>query len=327
MSCHDTISFSQIPPQELRKFISQTDSARLDKVNSSTVPADNEVSSREGDFAQLIPNNDLAKQAFSRLVKMQKLEPDEEYHYIKYIFYTACEEGAASHPSRHFEESSADETEESDLEATSPIEPLRWEGYYRLNMEIPPKSRRLGWVIGRGRYSQDSNIDILLCPKRSPQYALGVGGRHFRLRHNLQSGALLVCTTDRPVILNGKEELVRCNRALSTAITAITVGGLDYVLHFTNISEVLYKKQLASLREVVASDIVASPWLEMTPRATHFEMEGYTIHGNFARSATCTVAGGVAHVGGNPVAIKRMIRSKRNFSSIRSEVQLLDFIM
>ena len=257
------------------------------------------------------------------MIEIQRLEPEQHSHHRKYIYYTACKTDTASHPSKHLEESSAAETEESDLEATSRIEPLRWEGYYRLNMEIPPRSQRLGWLIGKGRHSQGSNVDIWLCPNQSPQHAVGVGGRHFRLQHNLQSGALLVCTTNRPVILDGKEELVRGKRAISTIVTSITIGGLAYILHFTNISEALYKKQLASLRDEVFSDDISSPWLELTPRATHFEIEGYTIYGNFARGATCTVAAGVAQVGGNPVAIKRMIWSKSNFSSIRSEVRYL----
>lgn len=262
-----------------------------------------------GDFARLIPTNRSAILAFHTIAQTLKLDPEWNPHARQFI---------------HVEESQKDlspqwkgsETE-SEVEETG-AEVFR--GYYRFHLEMMPSTARLGWVLGGGRSeSDDLRSDIVLTLDRKKHH---IRGRHARLRHHGESGALMLFVDPgKVVILDGKERVEGAQRAIGSMSTGLTLGDLSYRFEFTELTETTYRKQLEEMRTRMDYGNEELPLaLEMTPSEEHYEYHGYYIQAPFASGASGVIAPGMERSTGLAVAVKRLRRTAQSIARIQLEV-------
>jgi hypothetical protein len=209
----------------------------------------------------------------------------------------------------------------SDLEGVPTQQPEIWSGWFRLNMEIPPHIPHLGWIAGRGR--TDRGVDLLLC--RQQKY--NVAGRHARFFHNHASGAFVVQSDGRKVVLDGREEISNARRALTKRTTGISFGDLTYTLVYTDLNEALYKRQLEDARQSSSKPGAGSyppSFLTPTPSATDYEVASYTVKGLIAEGSTCRVYSAIDRRTGDAYAMKTIVQNPRNENKVRKEKEILD---
>ena len=266
-----------------------------------------------GDFARLVPHGRLARLAFSEVVdgiKDQSL-PAWNVNAKRFIHIgprVAMDDSGLSYSS-------------SDLEGVPTQQPEIWSGWFRLNMEIPPHIPHLGWIAGRGR--TDRGVDLLLC--RQQKY--NVAGRHARFFHNHASGAFVVQSDGRKVVLDGREEISNARRALTKRTTGISFGDLTYTLVYTDLNEALYKRQLEDARQSSSKPGAGSyppSFLTPTPSATDYEVASYTVKGLIAEGSTCRVYSAIDRRTGDAYAMKTIVQNPRNENKVRKEKEILD---
>ncbi|GME35964.1 hypothetical protein GTA08_BOTSDO09243 [Neofusicoccum parvum] len=238
-----------------------------------------------GDFARLVPSSPLARLAFSRLVQKLHDDPQAAPHSRRFIHYEASI-GPGS------------DTESSDVSSTgggggSARGDIRWVGYWRLNLDIPPAHQPLRWVVGssrKGKTARDDDVDILLTPEPG---AHGIAGRHFRLTLNPETAVLLVAADTHSVTINATIKLKSTQQAL-VSDSGITVRDLAYKLQLTDLD-----------------------------RHAHMARGGYDIYASQAGGTFGTVSYGVNLSTGGSVAVKRVRRTAKTLSIVENEIRIL----
>jgi len=157
----------------------------------------------------------------------------------------------------------------------------RW--FWRLNMDIHPANRQIGWVMGRGRWKdQDSNakwytgggVDTLLTdPKKKFVDAI--------LDFYIISSLIVLWflqTTKRAWWnhLNPTETAV-----FAKLRTAIAFGLLEYDLAFTEIDQSVYKEQLQAFAPHKVHGLNSAELLDPTPAETNITIRKYIIRSLF----------------------------------------------
>ena len=278
-------------------------------VSSSTVPntpfssSDSVPASNDGDFARLIPANRLARLAFSNVATQLQTYPEFNPHAMLFM---------------HIQSAVVDETSASEAEDRFAIEtdPILWSGYYRFNLRIMPSSFLLGWVAGSGRENLDfGGIDFLLTLHKGQH----VAGRHGRFKHN-ESGIFLLHSDGKRIVVDGKEELRKTQRAFTSPITGIEFGDLTYTLAFTDLGG--YREQLAEVQREHGRKYEPPAFLDPTPSSTDYVLKKYLIQGAFSQGSTCIVSSGFDIITGSPVAIKK-IKQIGNAPKAINEVDVL----
>ena len=261
-----------------------------------------------GDFARLIPISRSARIAFHNLYLAMEGSPERYLWHRKFVYI------------RHKLEELETELEEqstSDELARSP-EPQRpsllHSGFWRLNMDLHPANRQLGWVIGKGRWNtRDSysssvtggGVDILLTANIKEPL---LRGRHARLLHSLESHTFMVIADKKLRV--GEKHLNSTNvAAFGQRKTFIAFGDLEYELSFTNIDQSLYRSQLDQLAQLLNyQGHRPGLFVDPTPAETDYMiMNKYFIRSSFTQGSTCWMCAAVDKDTGASVAVKKII--------------------
>lgn len=260
-----------------------------------------------GDFARLIPQNRLAQEAFNEVVlNMKDVNADFSSHAAKFIHV----DGLRSKELVSFSESDSSNT------GTNTGVSL-WTGFYRLNLNLLPGKPLLGWIIGTGRDIRPA--DFIICK----QGAHHVHGRHARLTYHEVSGALLIQSDKRLIIIDGKDNIVNDKKALLDKKTGITIGDLSYVFEYTNLNKRIYFDQLNRLRQQLHNASNLPSFLDPTPSAKDFVLNDYLIKDAFAQGSTCSVHIAIHRTFGKYLVAKKVHRNNRNQQRIKAEVEIL----
>jgi hypothetical protein len=210
------------------------------------------------------------------------------------------------------EHSTSDEVTTS-LQSDKPTLLRVHDGFWRLNLDIRPANRQLGWVMGKGRWkARDSyasiltggGVDLLLT---GPRESL-VRGRHARFLHHLESNSFMIVADQKVRV--GEVHL----RPTETAVfakprTALAFGLLEYDLAFTNIAQSVYKEQLAKLSHFLNyTGLNPGDLTDPTPAETDYTiMDKYIIRSSFTQGSTCWMCSGVNKDTGTSVAVKKIL--------------------
>ncbi|TGO59300.1 hypothetical protein BELL_1252g00020 [Botrytis elliptica] len=260
-----------------------------------------------GDFARLIPQNRLAQEAFNEIVlKMKDVNAGFSSHAAKFIHV----DGLRSEEPVSFSESDSVNT------GTDTGTSL-WTGFYRLNLNLLPGNPLLGWIIGTGRDLRPA--DFVICK----QGAHHVHGRHARLTYHEVSGALLIQSDKRSIIIDGKDNIVNNRKALLDKKTGITLGDLSYVFEYTNLNKTIYFDQLNRFRQQLPNASDLPSFVDPTPSAKDFILNDYLIKDAFAQGSTCSVHIAIHRTVGSYLVAKKVHRNNRNQQRIKAEVEIL----
>jgi len=278
-----------------------------------------------GDFARLAPISRPARIAFHDLYLAIEQSPEKYHWHRKYLHFRQNLEEL---------EPEIDEQSTSDELARSPRprDPtLVYTGFWRLNMDLHPANRQLGWVMGKGRwntrdsYSSSSTgggVDILLTPNiKEP----ALRGRHARLLHSLESHTLMLIADKKLRV--GEKQLNPTNvAAFGQRKTAIAFGDLEYELSFTDIDQSLYRAQLDQLAQLLNyQGHRPGLFLDPTPAETDYMiMNKYFIRSSFTQGSTCWICAAVDKDTGASVAVKKIVAvSSRTLRHARREIDAM----
>ena len=122
---------------------------------------------------------------------------------------------------------------------------IKWHGYFRLNMNILPASKDIGWIAGSGDSSHNIDVDFLLAVDPLDHQ---VSRTHFRVVLEKDTEILcLIPYKEKSVALVPLDQadnkifsvLSEQVYQLHWKIRYISVGKLQYRLHWTNFAEYL----------------------------------------------------------------------------------------
>ena len=248
----------------------------------------------EGDFGRLEPLTYAAKYAFDQVAARMERELKWAPNARRFIRY---ERSSAAHPQVAH----------------------GYAGYYRLNMDIPPRSRELQWVAGR----DPNQADLLLADPDDASFM--ISSAHCIISHAEVTGALMIrATIGREVVVNGTEILPSEGRHMLTPITGIQLGLLSYVYRRTDLPESQYSEQLTRLREDRGWETLElPPMLAPTPQREAHVYQGFVIDAAVAGGAHGSVGYGWRCSTGTVVAAKRVVLKPRQVHNAMSEISML----
>jgi hypothetical protein len=261
-----------------------------------------------GDFARLTPISRPARMAFHNLYLAIEQSPEKYLWHRKFLHFRQNLEELESEIDEH---STSDELARS----SKPQDPaLVHTGFWRLNMDLHPANRQLGWVMGKGRWNTRDNysssstgggVDILLTANiKEP----ALRGRHARLLHSLESHTLMLIADKKLRV--GEKQLNSTNiAAFGQRKTAVAFGDLEYELSFTDIDQSLYRAQLDQLAQLLNyQGHRPALFLDPTPAETDYIiMNKYFIRSSFTQGSTCWICAAVDKDTGTSVAVKKII--------------------
>jgi hypothetical protein len=181
-------------------------------------------------------------------------------------------------------------------------------------MDVHPANRRLGWVMGKGRWntgdghsssSTGGGVDILLTANSKEPF---LRGRHARLLHSFESFALLLIA-DKRVRVGEKHWDATNIAAFGQRETVIAFGDLEYKLSFTNIDQLLYRAQLDQLSQHLKFEgLRPGLFVDPTPADTDYTiMNKYFVRRSFTQGSTCWICTAVDKNTGASVAVKKIV--------------------
>jgi hypothetical protein len=261
-----------------------------------------------GDFARLIPISRSARLAFHNLCLAMEESPEKYLWHRKFVYVRQRLEELESEID---EQSTSDEL----VRSPKPHDPaLIHGGFWRLNMDLHPANRQLGWVMGKGRWNtRDSysssvtggGVDILLTTNIKEPL---LRGRHARLLHSLDSNSFLIVADKKLRV--GERHLSPTNvAALGQRKTIIAFGDLEYEFSFTNLDQSLYRAQLDQLAQFLNyQGHRPGLFVDPTPAETDYMiMNKYFIRSSFTQGSTCWMCAAVDKDTGASVAVKKII--------------------
>jgi hypothetical protein len=270
---------------------------------------DEDENNPAGDFARLIPRSRQARIAFHEMVIETNKFP---YKYRWHRRFIHVREAMEELEPELDEQSTGDEIKSSPTEEGLALLHV-YTGFWRLNMDLHPANWRLGWVIGRGRWSASDayarlatagGVDILLVGPKPHS----VRGRHALLLHSLESNSFMVIADKK--IRVGEVNLGPTEMAvLGNVRTPIAIGDLEYDLTFTNIDQSIYRTQLADLSHMLEyTGLNCGEVMDPTPAETDYMiMNKYFVKSSFAKGSTCWMCPAVDKETGTSVAVKKII--------------------
>lgn len=279
-----------------------------------------------GDFARLVPISRSARLAFHTMYLAMEESPAKYFWHRKFVY---VRDGQEELEVEIDDQSMSDEPGQS----SRPQPPtLLHSGFWRLNMDLHPAHRRLGWVIGKGRWNtRDGHsscsvtaggVDILLTADTKEPF---LRARHARLLHSLESDTFMVIADKKLRV--GEKHLQPTNiAAFGQRKTIIAFGELEYELAFTNIDQSLYRAQLDQFSQFVDyQGHRPGMFIDPTPAETDYLiMNKYFIRSSFTQGSTCWICTAVDQDTGASVAVKKIIAvSTSILRSARREVDAM----
>jgi Protein kinase domain len=268
----------------------------------------------DNDFARLTPSNDAARVAFHAVAELIQLDQRRLAHARQFVYV---------YPKRV--QLSPEVRSDTDTSDQGPP-PLIYTGYYRLNLDILPRRRLLGWRIGHGRHDQqgDEIVDLQLCVTGGN----GVRSLHARIAFDFKTNVLfLIAEKGKKVVVNGVHEIKESQRVLGEQKTAIEIGNLRYTFEYTVQGRDAYQHKLDVVKRSLGLPSMTAPLsVGATPSEHDYEFHDYFLKPAFESGSTCTVLAGVHKTTGALVAVKRMNRSLNRARQIADEIDMLHAI-
>ena len=267
-----------------------------------------------GDFARLVPFQARTRKVFNAVIQKILADPENYQHHHKYLHYE-----------RDFT------PEEDPMTGDESLSTPRWVGYYRLNMEIPPSSRGLGWQVGAGKKNlPHCGVDFLLT-------LLGknnkVHGQHVKLVHDREHGLLLIKPFEDKVVFLDTNKLRNHPESANKDAVAfkpehlLNIGDLQYTLQWTDINKESYLNQVKKAR----NDMGLAPLslnqlnlVDITPQVTHIELNGYIVQEAVAIGPTSIIHVAIKKDTHTIVAAKKVLRVPRTVQAVNHEIAILE---
>ena len=268
-------------------------------------------------FAILTPANNAARDAFSQVA--QKMREDEGWNPNARQNIDANEQPVQV--STYGDESESDS-------GTGPSKTLRpvLRGCYTFDLDVPPKSPALGWMIGGGKFGKDNESpEILLTEKKAKA---GVSARHAMLAHNFSSGALVISALDSKIIRVDGHDLVDGQCLIHKRTTCLRFGSLVYTLEVRKyITDDHYRDHLRIYKRIHTIPDDDYPLnLRATCADCDIVLEKYILKNPVGRGSTCVVYAGQMQSSGDVVAVKKIMRTEKNAKNIAQDIAISEFI-
>ena len=265
----------------------------------------------------MTPANNAARDAFSQVA--QKMREDKGWNPNARRNIDAKDQPVQV--STYGDESESDS-------GTGPSRTLRpvLKGCYTFDLDVPPKSPELGWIIGGGKFGKDdSSPEILLTEKKTKA---GVSARHAMLAHNFSSGALLIYALDSKVIRVDGREVVDDQCVIHRRTTCLTFGCLEYTLEVRKYhTDNHYRFHLRIYKATHALPDDEYPTnIRATPADSDLVTERYVLRNAIGRGSTCVVYAGHKRSNGDAVAVKKVMRTETNAEFIARDVYISRYI-
>lgn len=230
-------------------------------------------------FATLTPANVHAMMAFSDVydaelkaqqrglrktmsLSCMKVEPSLEYHSDVLHYRLEMDRKLA-------EGDISEDMTELDTDYEVEVRPLGliWKGFYSLELQHPPDSPDLGWILGKKTAGKKSIADIVLCNNVfARHHNLNIRSAHARFNFNKDNGAFFIASITRSpmakVTVNG-EAVGRQIHVLNQHKMKIWIESLEYDFKYTTTA--LSRSYLTERKQYLASILKA-------PLTTSFDM-------------------------------------------------------
>ena len=289
---------------------------------------------RHDDFATLVPSNPAAKHAFHELA-LRLHDPRFLPHSRRFIHVDEYLDGLSTSPTTSDSEQDDlvpnDSSQKSSVQSFSTIAAegapdVQLTGYFRFSLSILPADFRRGWVIGSGRsYLPNLGIDVLLTLDGERDLVKGV---HARLFHHRESQVLMLkATLGRQHTTMNADKIDRNGRVVSATSQSVEIGNLTFVLksELNGGKKVQYAQALHSLLAAnpryISAPIPSS--FDPTPSANHYHLGHYSIQTPQAAGTFGTVSAAVDMKTGNVYAVKKLTRTKYNFTTVAQELSIM----
>ncbi|KAL8828632.1 MAG: hypothetical protein Q9170_006520 [Blastenia crenularia] len=253
------------------------------------------------EFAKIFPQGEEAEKALDRVYD----DPNLSDHHRAFIRVERKQRA---------EDSGSDNSSSKQGAST---QAAYWAGHYSLSLEDPAKSiSTLGWLIGRGTPSDDSDnhrVDILLIRPKTKTH--GVAPVHARIQFHTRSGVLMLfgLHTDRPVHYDVHDEFQRVSltngqsHVLYQMINSFTVGNLHYKLIFRKFTQAQHSDFVDQRNALLYGPEDLWPHLELSavPRPQDIKRGSVITHGTVGYGKFGRFFPGVYARNGEAVAIKQ----------------------
>ena len=264
-------------------------------------------------FAILTPANSAARDAFSKLA--QKMLDDESWNRNARQHIESN-----NHP---VQVSTYDDASESEG-GTGPGPKLRpvLRGCYIFDFAKAPGQPDKGWLIGGGKFSKDDQgPDILLTERKAKS---GVSSGHARLRHNFQSGALVISVLNGNATWINGHEVVHNQRVIHGLTTSLEFGRLKYDLEVRKYdTDEQYRQHLRVYKANHAIPDDEYPFtIQATPADSDLVTKNYIIKNPIGEGSTCVVYAAHHRWSGTAVAVKKVRRTHENAKAIECDIAI-----
>ena len=218
---------------------------------------------------------------------------------------------------------------ESESESgTGPSRNLRpiLRGCYTFDLEVPPRTPALGWMIGGGKFGKDNDSpEILLTERKSKEK---VSARHAMLAHNFASGALVLSALDKKVIRVDGRDVGDGQFLIHKRTTSLVFGELMYTLEVRNyVTEDQYRDHLRIYKGIHG---IPDDDYPLNLRATSADcvivLKNYILKNPVGRGATSVVYAGQMRSSGEAVAVKKITRTEKNAKAIARDIAISEYI-
>ena len=270
-----------------------------------------------GLFAIMTPANKAARDAFSQVA--QRMREDKAWNPNARQNIDAKEEPVQL-------STYGDESESEN--GTGPSRTLRpvLRGCYTFDLDKPPRSPALGWIIGGGKFGKDDEIpEILLTEKKNKA---GVSAGHAMLAHNFASGALVLFALDSKITRVDGRGLVDGQCLIHKRTTSFIFGELMYTLEVRNyLTENHYRDHLSiykAIHRIPDDDYPLN--LRATSADCDIVLEKYILKNPVGHGATSVVYAGQTQSSGDAVAVKKIMRTEKNAKAIERDIAICEYI-
>ena len=276
-----------------------------------------------GAYVRIIPANSAAKAAFhavlERIQENDKVMPNARRFIVR---HDELEE-----ISQFTNTNSEAESNQGDDDSTPT--PLRYGGFFLIDLGCWPQKPGRGWACGNDRSALQGK------PGEEVEFVLTLNGsehrvhrQHCRLHFNWDSHALVITAEkNRRVRLfsSGVYELNGTSMAIQNAKSSFEVGALRYNIEFTGTinSESLHKRLTDIKLEHNIESSVPPLSVDPTPAPSDIHIPGYTLKDPEACGTFGTVFAGIEDGTGTCVAVKRVAVTKDTRTSVNAEHDIL----
>jgi hypothetical protein len=249
----------------------------------------------EGTFARLVPQNKYARDAFRRLVELDRGKELANPHHKQFLH----------------------------VDGRDNVDPLDREDCFIFSLGLLPEFPQIGWRIGKGRVGRPNmTVDIRV------HEGEGMAGVHALFSWVKGGGGFfLIANNERqvPVILNG--ELLRQSQRLIPYRNSITLGECNFSLQFEERSpdqEAQFQVELSQFYLKVLNE--NAPLLLPTPSGHEVTIGNWIVRNPIASGSYGRVSVVSHRTTGKPAAAKELWRTRRNYHSVDREVAIAKYL-